>query len=308
MQTPAVRESSNDLLLGWNIFLGTLATTPLLWFASRRCIGCRRRTFNRSATCSDCATKAHLREQAADAARRAEAEKIRREAELRAAEQRRRETHEREAERRRQEEERKREAARTIEGLQRLSGSEFEELISSLFKRDGYRITRCGGSGDDGIDVILHLESAKDVVQCKRWRNDIGAAVIREFYGSLMHAGARQGFVITTASFSVNARSFAAGKPIFLIDGKYLLAWANGSRSSRQENSRPRRDEASTDPYSVLGVPHGAARETIRAAYLTLIAKYHPDKVEALAPEYQEIARTRSQLINAAYERLKRRT
>ena len=33
-----------------------------------------------------------------------------------------------------------------------------------------------------------------------------------------------------------------------------------------------------TNPYKVLGVNEGASQEEIRAAYLKLVKKYHPDK------------------------------
>ena len=32
------------------------------------------------------------------------------------------------------------------------------------------------------------------------------------------------------------------------------------------------------NPYKVLGVSEGASQEEIRAAYLKLVKKYHPDK------------------------------
>jgi predicted nucleic acid-binding Zn-ribbon protein len=293
--------------LGWAIFLSAAAATPLLWFFAKRCISCGKRTFNRNAICDPCAVRARAREREAELTRRAESERLRREAELRTAEATRRQEQERRAKKRRQEETRRKEARDSLEGMQRLSGTEFEELITSLFVKDGYKVTRCGGSGDEGIDLILHYMEAKDVVQCKRWKADIGAPVIRDFYGAMMHIGARQGFVITTASFSANARAFASGKPILLIDGGYLLAWAKGARSTREKERRSSAAH-SYDPFAVLGVSQAATKDDIKAAYRSLIAKYHPDKVAHLAPEYQEIARSKSQLINSAYQELMHRS
>ena len=78
---------------------------------------------------------------------------------------------------------------KTLQELQRLTGTEFERLIASLFIEDGYVVSARGGSGDEGIDLILQIGTSRDVVQCKRWKSDIGSPVIREFYGSMMHAG-----------------------------------------------------------------------------------------------------------------------
>jgi hypothetical protein len=57
----------------------------------------------------------------------------------------------------------------------------------------------------------------------------------------------------------------------------------------------------------VLGVGDGASSDEIAASYRRLAQMYHPDKVAALAPEFQTIAETRMKELNAAYELLKRR-
>ena len=230
-----------------------------------------------------------------------EARRTRAEEENVAESARRAEAHRRTADERRRREERAK-RARTIEELQALSGTEFEKLVSDLFRRDGYSVTIRGGSGDEGIDLLLHVGRALDVVQCKRWKSEIGSPVIREFYGSLIHAGARQGFVITTASFSASAKSFASGKPIILIDGHKLVSWAGGVRP-KPEASRPNVGDGS-DPYSILGVSPSASMEEICVAYRELIVRYHPDKVSHLGEEFQAIAAEKSRAIIHAYERL----
>lgn len=50
----------------------------------------------------------------------------------------------------------------------------------------------------------------------------IGQRVIREFYGSLIHAKLKKGFVITTDRFSKAAKDFVRGKSIVLIDREEL--------------------------------------------------------------------------------------
>ena len=196
-----------------------------------------------------------------------------------------------------------------MEGLNKLTGPQFEELIASLFKRDGYLVHRCGGSGDEGIDLILQVAGTKDVVQCKRWKADIGSPVVRDFYGALMHANARHGFIITTASFSQSARAFARGKPISLISGPDILRWIDGAYSSRegpqQRTESVRNNERNGfDAHVVLGVGHNASKEDIRAAYRREMANYHPDKVAHLGVDLQELAKRKAQAINRAYEEL----
>ena len=63
--------------------------------------------------------------------------------------------------------------------------------------------------------------------------------------------------------------------------------------------------DAPKDPYAVLGIAPGASKEEIRAAYRQLAGKYHPDKVQHLGEEFQQLAEKRFKDIQAAYDRLR---
>lgn len=55
-----------------------------------------------------------------------------------------------------------------------------------------------------------------------------------------------------------------------------------------------------TNPYKVLGVSDTATNEEIRAAYLSLVKKYHPDKYTD--PDLKELANEKLKEINEAYD------
>ena len=57
-----------------------------------------------------------------------------------------------------------------------------------------------------------------------------------------------------------------------------------------------------TNPYKVLGVNEGASNEEIRAAYLSLVKKYHPDKYTD--PDMKQLANEKLKEINEAYDQL----
>ncbi len=82
-----------------------------------------------------------------------------------------------------------------------------------------------------------------------------------------------------------------------------------GKRPPRQGD--PRREEARRErPASraareVLGVGPDASEEEIVSAYREMARKYHPDRVEGLGPEFEELANRRMKEINAAYRELK---
>jgi DnaJ-domain-containing protein 1 len=52
----------------------------------------------------------------------------------------------------------------------------------------------------------------------------------------------------------------------------------------------------------ILGLSGRVTVGEIKTAYRNEIAKYHPDKVTHLAPEFREMARVRTRRIRAAYE------
>ncbi|MBM4247495.1 MAG: restriction endonuclease [Deltaproteobacteria bacterium] len=67
-----------------------------------------------------------------------------------------------------------------------------------------------------GLDVIY--------LQAKRWQGSVGRPTIQSFAGSLEGYRARKGVLITTSTFTAEAREYITRieKKIVLIDGKNL--------------------------------------------------------------------------------------
>jgi restriction system protein len=99
-----------------------------------------------------------------------------------------------------------------------LSGIDFEHEIASLYDRHGYRTEVTPGSGDQGIDIIMHRDTEKVIVQCKNHRNPVGPAVVRELFGVLAASDAQSAILICTGGFTKGVHEFARGKPITLLD------------------------------------------------------------------------------------------
>lgn len=64
------------------------------------------------------------------------------------------------------------------------------------------------------------------------------------------------------------------------------------------------KDYGDDAPHKILGVEQGASKEDIRAAYKKLAAQYHPDKVQHLGKEFQEMAHKKFVAIQKAYDTL----
>ena len=84
-----------------------------------------------------------------------------------------------------------------------------------------------GGSGDNGIDGIIKEDKlGLDFVyiQAKRWDQPIGRPTVQAFAGSLEGQRARKGVLITTSTFTRDAKEYVTRieKRIVLIDGEQL--------------------------------------------------------------------------------------
>ncbi len=59
--------------------------------------------------------------------------------------------------------------------------------------------------------------------------------------------------------------------------------------------------------YKILNLKHGANFDEIKKAYLELIKKYHPDKVDSLGDEFIELALKRTQELVRAFQFFKKK-
>ena len=113
----------------------------------------------------------------------------------------------------------------------------FESLVVRLLVAMGYGggsvvdvdKALVGGTGDGGIDGVIDqdiLGLDRIYVQAKRYAdgNTVGAAAIRDFFGSLDRFKASKGLFVTSSAFSAGARqtSEQLSKRIVLIDGDQL--------------------------------------------------------------------------------------
>ena len=104
------------------------------------------------------------------------------------------------------------------------SWQNFEQVVGEYFRRRGFAVAETGGGGaDGGIDIALSRGSDRYLVQCKHWRAlRVGVEPVRELYGVIHARRSAGGFVVTSGSFTDEAKRFAEGREIELIDGAAL--------------------------------------------------------------------------------------
>lgn len=68
---------------------------------------------------------------------------------------------------------------------------------------------------------MIHHRST--LVQCKQWRKQrVGVGIVRELYGIVSAEKADNGIVVTSGSYTQEARKFAARVPVEWVDGGRL--------------------------------------------------------------------------------------
>lgn len=128
--------------------------------------------------------------------------------------------------------------------LEGVTWQEFEMLVGESFRLQGYSVLESGGGGPDGgVDLVLRRGGEKFLVQCKQWHAfKVGVQVVRELYGVMAAKGAAGGFVVTSGRFTEDAKDFARGRNVTLVDGPMLhklLQEARGSLASQASSTPP---------------------------------------------------------------------
>ena len=133
------------------------------------------------------------------------------------------------------------EAANRDDGVAQGTWREFEVLVGEYFRRQGFSVLDNGGGGPDGgVDLLLKKGSDRYLVQCKQWRaRSVGVVPVRELYGVMAAQRVAGGFVVTSGEFTQQARSFAEGREIQLINGRALQSGVRAQVSTVASFARP---------------------------------------------------------------------
>ena len=126
-----------------------------------------------------------------------------------------------------------------VNELTNLSPAEFERVVAETYRTFGNRVDIVAAQGDHGIDLIVHSpKGEKYVVQCKKWKGKVGEPIVRDFYGAMQHENAVEGSIVTTGTFTPQAREWAKDKPIRLFGGDEFLKVMR--RAQKTGNSTPK--------------------------------------------------------------------
>lgn len=126
------------------------------------------------------------------------------------------------------------------EVLMSMAPRHFEEFVAQLLSDAGYAVQLAPITHDGGYDIIASREAGfpglkpeKMLVQCKRWKNPVGATHVRELAGIRMIARTSRAALVTTSRFTRDAKTAAEHSGIDLVDVDDLLDWVRKAHVPR---------------------------------------------------------------------------
>jgi restriction system protein len=121
-------------------------------------------------------------------------------------------------------------------GLYKITPRKFEELLADLLKDMGWDVELTKATRDGGKDILASQQTAVGRILClveaKRYREDrkIGIDLVRSLYGTYTDYQASCAMLVTSSSFSADAKKFQAKHEhqISLRDYFDVVKWIRG--------------------------------------------------------------------------------
>lgn len=124
--------------------------------------------------------------------------------------------------------------------LHDLSWRQFEQLAGAYFEQKGYAVTFTPSGPDGGVDAVARKGSETFLIQCKQWRaTKVDVSVVRELFGVMAARRATGGYVVSIGEFTEEAKAFAKGRNIELVDAHALLKIQNPVKATTTSTPTP---------------------------------------------------------------------
>lgn len=101
-----------------------------------------------------------------------------------------------------------------------MSGLEFEHFMADVLRVAGYKVDVVGGSGDQGVDLLVKEGRKLIAVQCKKYGRPVGNAAVSAVYAGAKHHKAREAWVVAPEGFTKSAIELAKSTGVRLMGRK----------------------------------------------------------------------------------------
>src|SRR5262249_8172969 len=143
-------------------------------------------------------------------------------------------------------------------------------LCAGYFETLGFKTRVAREGADGGVDIHLYAEGSDTpgiVVQCKAWKTyKIRVKEVRALLGVMTASRVAEGVFATTGHYTAEARQFAAGNRIELIDGEDLLRRISDLRPDHQLSLL---ETATTGDFTTPTCPSCGVKMADRVALMT---------------------------------------
>lgn len=107
--------------------------------------------------------------------------------------------------------------------LENMDPTQFEIFVEQIYQKQGYTTYHSGGSHDEGIDILAEKVSAgareRVVIQCKHQQANVSRPILQQLWGVVTSDPSfTRGDLVTSSGFTAQAKEFAQGKRLTLID------------------------------------------------------------------------------------------
>ncbi len=119
---------------------------------------------------------------------------------------------------------------------------DFEHQCAKSLMLVGWNTKTTSGSGDQGIDIIAVSNQSKLVIQCKRYRDQVGNKAVQEIIAGREFEKAQFAAVISTGEFTKSAHQLAASANVLLLHPSLissLLSATNFDPNAQLNEQRP---------------------------------------------------------------------
>jgi restriction system protein len=98
-----------------------------------------------------------------------------------------------------------------------MTGFDYENYCAQILEKAGWKVQKTASGPDQGIDLIINLNSLKYGVKCKKYSRPIGNKAVQEVKAGISHYGLTKGIVIGSSTFTASAKSLAKTNGVKLI-------------------------------------------------------------------------------------------
>jgi curved DNA-binding protein CbpA len=105
-----------------------------------------------------------------------------------------------------------------------MTGRQFEVFLQHFFANQGYRVTRIGGRGEFGADLLLNDAHGRTIVQARRCTRVVPPDAVQHAVAAKAHYGAARALVVTSSDYSAHAVAMAQSNGVALWNRSTLAA------------------------------------------------------------------------------------